>query len=161
MIGARRVRPLPVISGPVVVPAQRASRSACCAAFAASACARVVRSHEANQRVTDCLLHRPRGPLAPSGPMAALGTNRLWRPHLPMEPEGWRVTTHRDQNRSSDGDTAHHRAWALGVIPLRIAGSASMLPPSSRRSDVHTHRPQSAEHGQQVHRIPWGRSRPA
>ena len=39
-------------------------------------------------------------------------------------------------DRSSDGDTAHHRVCGLGAIPLRIAESASTLRPYPRRSVV-------------------------
>jgi len=53
-----------------------------------------VRCHEADQPVTDCLLHRPRdlaGPLAPIGPMAApRDPIDLGVPMCPMDPEGWR-----------------------------------------------------------------------
>lgn len=93
----------------MVVPAQHTSRSACRAAFVASACARVVRCHDAKQRVADragCIALRP-APCAPTAPWVACvyrarlasrsdrthrgpsRPNRPRRPHAPDGPEGF------------------------------------------------------------------------
>jgi hypothetical protein len=69
----------------VVVPAQRASRSACCVvSWLQRVPDRAVRCHEADQHPTaPCVACRPTGArLPPIGPMAALGNNRPWWRHV-------------------------------------------------------------------------------
>src|SRR5215470_15667287 len=68
-----------------------ASRSACCATFAASACASVVRCHEADQRVRNYLLLGPgdlAGRWAPRTPWHPWGRRSTAAAHVPEGPKG-------------------------------------------------------------------------
>ena len=127
----------------MVVPAQHTSRSACRAAFVASACARVVRCHDAKQRVADragCIALRP-APCAPTAPWVACvyrarlasrsdrthrgpsRPNRPRRPHAPDGPEGFGRCpsgTFRAQAVCDSGRAKAHRDQMGPGIPNKV-----------------------------------------
>jgi hypothetical protein len=98
-------------------------------------------------RTAYCIGPAARGPLAPSGPMAALGT-RPWRPHVPDGWRGWSLTsrwrcssspghemTDSHNSKASAGEDvslATHPALHPASVPLGTRGANETVPPQAR-----------------------------